>query len=198
MLDDTAVVEQARRGDERAWRELYERHVDLVFRLAFRVVKDRDVALDLVQEAYVKASRAIDGFRGDASFRSWIASIALNEARSWVRKRARAPRVSLEAVPEPVSEERLPDQEVVDGDLAARALGFIETLPDQQRDSVLLRATEGLSYREIAELLGTSEGSARVSYHHGMAKLRAYMERFSDVAGPADELARGPESPPLR
>ena len=175
MLDDQSAVEQARLGDEGAWRELYDTHVDLVFRLACGVVKDRDAALDVVQEAFVKASQAIVRFRGDSSFRSWIASIALNEARSWLRKRARAGHVPLDSVPEPIYERRGPDERAVDSDLAVRALEFIDTLPGKQRDAVLLRTTEGLSYKEIAELLETSEGSARVSYHHGISKLRAHM-----------------------
>lgn len=178
MLDDRSAVEQARRGDEHAWRALYERHVDLVFRLAYRVVNDRDVALDVVQEAYVKASRAIVDFRGDSSFKSWIASITLNEARSWLRKRGRERQVSLEAVQEPESGERAADDVVSDSELAGCALEFIRTLPDQQRQAVMLRTTEGLSYREIAEIVGSSEGSVRVSYHHGMTKLRKHMSEL--------------------
>lgn len=185
MLDDRSAVQQARCGDERAWRELYDAHADLVFRLAYRVVNDRDAALDVVQEAFVKASRAIGRFRGDSSFRSWIASITLNEARTWVRKRARGPQVSLDQVSEPVGYDRGADEVVEDADLASRALAFVETLPDQQRDAVLLRTTEGLSYKEIAASLGTSEGSVRVSYHHGMNKLRGHMERFLDGASGA-------------
>lgn len=183
MLDEQSAVEQARLGDERAWRELYDTHIDLVFRLAFRVVNDRDEAMDVAQEAFVKASRALGRFRGDASFRSWIASITLNEARSWLRKRARAAQVALDSIPEPVDQSRGPDMLAVDSDLAERALAFIDGLPEQQRDAVLLRTTEGMSYKEIAELLETSEGSARVSYHHGISKLRTYMERFV-VSGP--------------
>jgi len=191
MSDDGPAVERARSGDQRAWRELYDRHADLVFRLAHRVVKDRDIALDIVQEAYVKASAAIADFRGDATFRSWIATIALNEARSWVRRRARAPRVGLDRVPEPECGARGPDRETVDRDLAGRALSFIETLPDRQRHAVLLRTTEGLSYREIAEMLGTTEGSARVSYHHGMTKLREHMGRLLAADPPS---ARAPDA----
>lgn len=178
MLDDQSAVEQAQLGDERAWRALYDTHVDLVFRLAFRVVNDRDAALDVAQEAFVKASQAIDRFRGDASFRSWIASIAMNEARSWLRKKARAAQVGLDTVAEPIEEGRGPDDVVADEDLARRALTFIQTLPEQQRQAVLMRTTEGLSYKEIAVLLETSEGSARVSYHHGISKLRTHMEQY--------------------
>lgn len=190
MLDEQSAVEQARRGEDRAWRELYDAHADLLFRLAARVVKDREVALDIVQDTYVKASRSIDGFRGDASFRSWLAAIALNEARSWVRARSGAA-VRLDQAPEPVDRSRAVDEAVADADLAARALAFVAELPDQQRDAVLLRTTEGWSYREIADSLGTSEGSARVSYHHGMKKLRAHMERYAGPAAKAGAEGRG-------
>ena len=193
MLDERPTVEQARRGDERAWRELYDRHVELVFRLAYRVVNDRDVALDVVQETYVKASAAIGKFRGDSSFRGWIASIALNEARTWLRKRGREREVALDAIPEPESTERGVDDQIADADLAARALAFVATLPDQQRDSVLLRTTEGLSYREIAAAVGSSEGSVRVSYHHGMTKLRAHMEQVMGTTGAGRECAADTE-----
>lgn len=177
MLDDRAAVQQAQRGDDHAWRVLYERHVDLVFRLACRVVKDRDEALDVVQDAFLKASRSIHGFRGDSSFKSWIAAITLNEARSSLRKRGRERQVSLESVAEPQSGGRGPEDRASDRQLAERALEFVRGLPDQQRDAVLLRTTEGMSYREIAATLGSSEGSVRVSFHHGMRKLRDHMRR---------------------
>lgn len=175
MLDDCAAVEQARRGDERAWRHLYESHSDLIFRLALRTVGDREAALDIVQETYAKASRALDGYRGDASFRSWLVSIAINQARTWLRRKARAREVSIDSIAEPAERGIAADAAVAHAQLAERALEFIRTLPEQQRDAVLLRTTEGLPYREIAESLGTSEGSVRVSYHHGMAKLREHM-----------------------
>lgn len=175
MLDDRSAVEQARRGDERAWRYLYESHSDLIFRLALRTVGDREAALDIVQETYVKATRGLRGYRGDASFRSWLASVALNEARTWVRRKARKREVSIDSVAEPAERGIGADTAVDQADMARRALEFIRTLPQQQRDVVLLRTTEGLRYREIAKSLRTSEGSVRVSYHHGMAKLREHM-----------------------
>lgn len=175
MLDDRAAVEQACRGDEAAWRHLYERHSDLVFRLALRTVGERAAALDVVQETYIRAARAIHGFRGEASFRSWIARIAINEARTWLRKRARHREVSIEAVRDPPDRAGPVDASLARAELAERAFEFARTLPERQRDAVLLRTTEGYSYREIAEILGTSEGSVRVSYHHGIAKLREHL-----------------------
>lgn len=175
MLDDGDVLEQARRGDEAAWRLLYERHVELVFGLALRAVGDRDAALDVVQETFVRAARGLDGFRGEASFGSWIGRIAINESRSWLRRRARRREVSLEAGPERPDPGDPPDAALVRENLAERALAFVRSLPDLQREAILLRTSEGYSYRKIGELLGTTEGSARVSYHLGMARLREYL-----------------------
>lgn len=172
MLDDGRAVEQARRGDEAAWRLLYERHVDLVFRLAMREVGDRAGAMDIVQETFIRASRGLDGFRGESSFRTWIARIAIHESRTWLRRRSRRREVSLEAAPPRASAGDGPEAAAVRSDLAERAFALVRTLPERQREVILLRTTEGFSYREIAEILGTSEVSCRVSYHHGMAKLR--------------------------
>ena len=194
MLDDGPVVEQARRGNEAAWRQLYDRHADLVFRLALRTVGEREAALDVVQETYVRAARAIDGFRGDASFRSWISRIAINEARTWIRKTARRRESSLDVVPGQPDGAVPVDEVVARSDLAARAVAFARTLPDRQRDAVLLRTTEGYSYREIARMLGTSEGSVRVSYHHGIGKLREFLaglDRPREHGGKRDERIEG-------
>lgn len=186
MLDDARTVEQARRGDERAWRLLYERHVDLVFRLAVREIGDREAALDVVQETFLRAARGLDGFRGEASFRTWIARIAIHRTRSWLREQRRHRELPLEAVPPRPGAGRGAAEAVARAELAERALAFVRTLPERQRDTIVLRTSEGLSYREIAEILGTSEGSCRVSYHHGMAKLR---ERFAEP--PDSRLAPG-------
>ena len=191
MLDDHEAVEQALRGDEAAWRHLYERHVDLVFGLALRAVGDRDTAMDVVQETFIRAARGLSGFRKEASFRSWVARIAINETNSWLRRQARRREVSLG----PEEMERAgadtgdsPDVEVTRTELAREALEFVRTLPEQQRDVILLRTSEGYSYKEIADLLGTTEGSARVSYHHGLAKLREHLVSEPEpTAGPGGE-----------
>ena len=76
---------RALRGDEAAARRLYDENVDRIFRLAYRMAGDEELAREFTQETFIRASRALDGFRGESAFRSWLASIALNEARSWLR-----------------------------------------------------------------------------------------------------------------
>lgn len=189
LLDDARAVEQARRGDERAWRRLYERHADLVFRLALREIGDRDAALDVVQETFLRAARGLDGFRGDASFRTWIARIAVRRTRSWLRERRHRRESPLESAPPRATgrEAKASAESVARREMADRALAFIRTLPERQRQTVLLRTTEGLTYRQIAEIVGSTEGSCRVSYHYGMAKLREHLAGSE----PSREAARG-------
>lgn len=173
MLDERHAVEQARRGHEAAWRYLYEGHADFVFRLAVRTTGDRAAALDVVQETFASAAAGIGRFRGESSFRSWLARIAINETTNWVRRRARRRELAINAADHVAAGDRV-DEGVACRDMAERALAFARTLPPQQRAALILRTTEGLTYGEIAEALRTSEGSARVSYHHAIRKLREH------------------------
>lgn len=184
MLDERRVVEQARNGDESAWRSLYETYADFVFRLAMRRLDSRDAAMDVVQETFIRASTAIESFRGDAAFKSWIARIAINEATNQIRREARRKEAPLEAVEAAPGAAEGPDGEVVRKDMVARAFAFVRGLPDQQRDVLLLRTTEGLTYAEIARILGSTEGSVRVSYHHGLRKLKEHFDTITEVARP--------------
>ena len=186
MLDERQAVEQARRGHEAAWRYLYEGHAGFVFRLAVRTTGDRAAALDVVQETFARAAAGIGRFRGESSFRSWLARIAINETTNWVRRRARRRELAIERADHVAAGDR-PDEGAVRRDMAERALAFARTLPPQQRDALILRTTEGLTYGEIARAVRTSEGSVRVSYHHAIRKLR---EHFG--VEPAAE-SRGPE-----
>ncbi|MFQ5890398.1 MAG: RNA polymerase sigma factor [Gemmatimonadota bacterium] len=181
MLDESQAVELARRGDDSGWKLLYDRYVDLVFRLVMRVVGNHAAAMDVVQDTFVRAAAGIGGFRGEGSFRGWVARIAINEAHTAVRRRTRRREESLDDA-DPVDSAALPDERAERADLARRALEFARALPEKQREALLLRTTEGLSFAEIAAILDTSEGSARVSYHHALQKLRTHMSGLSEGA----------------
>ncbi len=146
-----------------------------MFRVALGVLRDEDQAADAVQEALIKAFRGLERFRGDARFRTWLLSIVLNEARGELRRRGRRRESDLESVG-PIAE----DGRGVDDDMAVReeaehARRMVATLPEKQRLAVTLRIDEGLSFREIGELIDSSEGAARVNYHHGIRRLREKM-----------------------
>lgn len=173
---DHELVERGRSGDEAALGALVRRHQDAAYRVALSITRNEDTALDVVQDAFVKAFRALDGFRGDASFRTWLGTITANEARGVLRKVKRLQETALEhAAPVASSDMDVADAAVV-ADESTRARAMLAQLPEKQRLSVALRIDEGLSFREIGEMIGSSEGAARVNYFHGIRRLRELME----------------------
>lgn len=153
-----------------------DRHQAAAFRVALSLVSDVDLAQDVVQDAFLKAFRALGGFRGDAAFRTWLLTITANAARGALRRRGRRREASLDAVAPVASDEADPEERAVVSEEAARARAMLDKLPDKQRLAVQLRIDEGLSFREIGEIIGSSEGAARVNYFHGIHRLREWME----------------------
>jgi RNA polymerase sigma-70 factor, ECF subfamily len=174
--DDAALVTRARGGEAVALDALVSRHHRAVFEVAYRVLGDRDQAADAAQDAFVKAIAALDGFRGDASFKTWLLRIALNTARSAGRKRTRRREVSLEAVSGSLEGSSDPERHALTRREAERAERALASLPEKQRLAVSLRIHQGLSHREIGALTDSSEGSARVNYHLGIRKLRELLK----------------------
>ncbi len=172
MVSDAELVERAKAGDADALQELVSRHHAAVFRTVLGMLRDDDAAADATQEAFVKALRALQRFRGDSSFKTWIVAIAVNEARGWARKRGRRRETPLDAQPELAGGEQGAADRVVVADEVDRVRGALETLPEKQRMAVSLRIFEGLSFREVGKLIGSTEGAARVNYHHGIKRLR--------------------------
>jgi RNA polymerase sigma-70 factor, ECF subfamily len=173
---DQELVERGRSGDDSALSLLVRRHHGAAYRVALSLVKDDDAAQDVAQDAFLKAFRALDNFRGDASFRTWLLTIAANEARGALRRGVRRREIALDDV-EPVrSGDMSPAETAVVSDESARARRMMEELPEKQRMSVSLRIDEGLSFREIGEVIGSSEGAARVNYFHGIRRLRELMQ----------------------
>jgi RNA polymerase sigma-70 factor (ECF subfamily) len=140
------------------------------------MTKDDDAAQDVVQDAFLKAFRALDGFRGDASFRTWLLTITANEARGALRRSVRLRVTGLDDIAPVASGAVSPADAAVRADESTRARRMLETLPEKQRLSIALRIDEGLSFREIGEVIGSSEGAARVNYFHGIRRLRELME----------------------
>ena len=175
-VSDADLVRRGRAGDEAALASLVERHHAVAFRVAISLVGDDDMAEDVVQDAFIKAFRGLPGFRGDASFRTWLLTITTNEAKGALRGRGRRTFTNLDDAGPLPSGEPDPAESVVVASEAERARAMLERLPEKQRLSVSLRAEEGLSFKEIGEIIGSSEGAARVNYFHGIRRLRELME----------------------
>lgn len=174
--DDATLVPRARQGDRQALQALFDRHFEGVFRLTLGILRDGDRAADATQDAFIKAMGGLDSFRGDAPFRTWLYSIARNEARDAARKRDRNVEGAddwLEAVP---ADGPSPLEALEDGRRAHKLRAAVERLPEKQRMAVSLRVYDGLPYREIAGIIGSSEGAARVNYYHGIQRLKEWLE----------------------
>lgn len=167
---DATLAEAYRRGDERAATELVRRHAPAVGRYLYSSGAEASDVDDLVQETLFRAFRALHGWRGEASFRSWLFTIGGNLLRDEFRRRKGRQMLSLE-------DRDLPDHADPHEDLAAaeteqRVRTGLAGLPRLQREVFLLRVQEGSGYEEIAKALGTTPGAARVHYHHAVKRLK--------------------------
>ena len=169
---DEELVQRVRKRDEQAMNLLVDRHHGVVFRTCAAILNDEDLAADASQNSFLKAFKAIDRFRGDAAFRTWLLAIAGNEARGLLRKVKQRREDTLEDVDTLQAHGNDPSAEVILRSEVARVRSVLAELPEKQKMSVSLRIFEGLSFREIGEMIDSTEGSARVNYHHGIRRLR--------------------------
>ncbi|MGQ0563220.1 MAG: RNA polymerase sigma factor [Gemmatimonadota bacterium] len=174
-VDEAALLARARSGEAEAVELLVRLHLKAVYAVTARLLGDRDLAQDAAHDAMLNALRSLHRFRGDASFRTWVMRIAVNAARTIGRRRSARREISLELVPERAEDAPDAATRAVTSDEARRAAAFLAKLPEKQRLTVSLRVQQGLSYREIGEVLNCTEGAARVNYHLGVRRLRELM-----------------------
>jgi RNA polymerase sigma-70 factor (ECF subfamily) len=182
--DDREAVRRVQAGDTEAFEPLVEKYKRKVFRLAYQVLRDQEEALDVAQEAFVKAFRALPAFKGDSAFYTWLFRITMNVALDRKRQRAtRAKSLGADDVP-PEEWERTatstdPDPEDVatGAERRERIRKGLDSLSEHHRAIIILSDIEGLQYREIAEVLGIPMGTVMSRLHHARKRLR-------DVLGP--------------
>ena len=171
-MDEHLLIERARAGDTAAFGQLVRLHRDAVYRFAVRWLGDSEHALDVAQDVFMRAYAALRDYRGDGRFRTWLFSITLNVVRTAARRQKRRGEIRLDTGAQFPDLRTPPDTRAARADAYARAARELATLPEKQRGAVALRIYEGLSFKEIGEIIGCSEGSARVNYHHGIQRLR--------------------------
>ena len=167
LQTDRDLSERARGGDPAAWRAIYDSTCDRLFSFLCFQIGDRDEARDILQETYLLALRNLDHYRGEAPLAVWLRSIALGRSIDW--KRVILRRLKRTASLDESRAVVEPDIEAVRFDSEDRALHrALGKLSQQQRAALLLREWDGLSFGEIAGLLGCAESTARV--HHTRAR----------------------------
>jgi RNA polymerase sigma-70 factor (ECF subfamily) len=167
---DLPLVERFRAGERRAFDELVRRHQRAIFTVARRYLRNDADAADIAQQTFVRAFKALDGFRGAASVRSWLYRIAINLALNHVRDHAREKAQEIE-------ENRLTTnatgpQRIIAGEDAARLRAAVAELPPKQRMVLELRVFDDLSFREVAELADCTENAAKVNFHYAVKRLK--------------------------
>ena len=183
---DEELVVSARRGDRRAFEELVNRHKQKAYHIAFDFARDREDAKDLSQEAFLKAFTNLKYFDGRSSFYTWFYRILVNLCLDYKRRQRRAP---VETFDEAVENEvepthqpeklRSPDQQVWAKQFSRRVGQALDELPARQRTAFVLKNHQGLSIKEIAELMETAEGTVKVHLHRAVIALRERLAEFA-------------------
>lgn len=174
---DAALVDRLKQGDGKALDELFRRHRDAAYGVAFRLVGNREDALDVVQEAFVHVLRGIQTFRGQAAFRTWLYRIVTHAALDYRRWRALRTTESLdaEAASEPAAtgpSQRTPQEEAAERDLRQAIDGALANISEKNRAALVLFALEGMSYKEVADVLGISVGTVMSRIFNARQRLR--------------------------
>ncbi len=172
-LSDTELVELSQTELE-AFGELVRRHQDFVYGAALRIVRNPVMAQDLAQEAFVRAHRALPGFRGQAQVRSWLYRIATNLALNAVQRRKEYPS---DEIPDQPSR-RDPAVATESSALRRELEEAIAALPDKLRSPLVLREFEGMSYQEIADALDLPLNTVRTRILRARRALRDRMEAW--------------------
>jgi len=163
--EDAGWVAACQAGDERAMQRLYAKHHGRLFAMALRLTGNRGDAEDVVQEAFLRAWRALPSFRGEASFGTWIYRIAVNLCRDqFKRRRPTEPEVEGQAAPTPG-----------DGIARRRLESALQSLSAGYREVLVLHDVMELKHPEIAEILGVEVGTCKSQLHKARARMRALL-----------------------
>ena len=175
-MEERELIARVRSGDAVAERELYEGHVDRVFRLAYRMTGDEVLARDITQDTFIRAFDRIGDFRGDAAFGTWLhavgSTVALNTLRKVKRFRARETDLEEARGVGVVGREAEPD-------LKAKLRAAIDDLPQHYRMVFVMHDVEGFKHHEIAEALGMAVGTSKAQLSRARALLRESLAEFA-------------------
>jgi len=179
---DEELVARSRGGDLDSFNQLVLRWERPIYALAYRVIGREEDARDVAQETFLRAFRALAGFKGQAKFSSWLYRITLNLCRDWIRRERRAP---VAQAPEGVDLLELASSaeptETVEDLVSRRELGravakAMSTLPDEQRTAIVLKEYHGLTFQEIADLLDCPLSTVKTRLYQGLTVLRRELE----------------------
>lgn len=183
--EDAGLVRAAQSGDSQAFEMLVRRYRNDVFAVAFHFVRNREEAWDIAQEAFIKAHRALNRFRGDARFKTWLLRITANQCKDFLKKR-RVQTVGFDetrGAPDQAAPGQRPDDALAAEELGEAIRNAVDALPIKHRTVFILREFEGLSYEQMAEVIGCNVGTVMSRLHHARKKLQSHLVRMGVVEG---------------
>ncbi|MCB0358935.1 MAG: sigma-70 family RNA polymerase sigma factor [Bdellovibrionales bacterium] len=201
-LTDSALIEQFLAGDHLSYEQLLSRYETKVFNLALRLTRNIEDAEEVLQDVFVTVFRKLEGFEGKAKFSSWLYRIAVNASFMKLRKRKQNKAVSINDFMAELENQEIPDRQSYGAQSDARAItneiqdelkGAIERLPEEYRTVFVLRDVQGLSNKEVGELLSLSVPAVKSRLHRSRLMLRRRLRRFyEDYRHETKILAVGP------
>jgi RNA polymerase sigma-70 factor, ECF subfamily len=192
--DDLTLVKRVKTGDQRAFKLLVERYQRKIYAVALGMVKDKEEALDISQEAFVKVYKYLDHFKGDSSFYTWLYRITVNICIDALRKKhaLRGEQVELdEAVKMDTAEANIgalgsrlgtnPQKSALRKELAEKIQQALETVPEKHRAILLLREVEGMSYEDLSRTLEIPKGTVMSRLFHARAKVQKILCEYLEL-----------------
>jgi RNA polymerase sigma-70 factor (ECF subfamily) len=191
-VSDEELVERSIAGDTDSFNQLVLRWERPIYALAYRQIGREEDARDVVQDAFLRAFRALPGFKGQAKFSSWLYRITLNLCRDWLRRQRRAPFVPTPEGVDDVADLATPDMAaesiedvVTRKDLSQHVARAMRLLPEEQRSAILLKEYHGLTFQEIAELQGCPLSTVKTRLYQGLTVLRRELSRTGTMQSEA-------------
>ena len=175
-MEEFELLEKIKRHDREAFKSFYEIYKDMIYNVCYRMLNNKQDAEDATQDVFVKAFRFVYRFRGNAKLSTWLYQIAVNTSLNYIRRKKIAAWFSLDFL---VGKEESildnanirPDLEMEKNESEALVQQAIQSLPPRQRTAVILQRYEGLSYKEIAEVMKTSLSAVESLLHHAKDNL---------------------------
>ncbi len=202
--EDRKLTRAAQKGDPAAFRRLVEKYQRRVYQLAVGMLKDPDEAMDITQDTFVRVHRYLPSFKGDSSFFTWTYRIAMNLCLDAQRRKGRSERVDLdqgdeaeiEAAMDPPSAALAgPQRAALNAELKGKIEEALQSLSENHRSILLLRELEGLSYEELAKVLGIRKGTVMSRLFHARLKMQNKLREYlGEEAGKREGPGEGDES----
>ncbi|MEC7579402.1 MAG: sigma-70 family RNA polymerase sigma factor [Pseudomonadota bacterium] len=184
MNSEKSLINLVKKGDKKAYEVLVLQYQDRLVFSVYKFLKDYELAQDIAQEAFVKAFKNIEKFRGDSSFYTWIYRIAINTAKNFLSSKSRKSEIYDDEIMElKLSESAVtsenPENILEAEELRSMMMDAIQSLPDDIRTTLSLREFDGLSYEEIAEVQNCPIGTVRSRIHKGREILDKTFSKYN-------------------